>query len=202
MRRTKREAEETREAILAAAERLFGERGVTDVSLDEVAEAAGFTRGAVHWHFQNKPGLLMALLDRMGRPLSQLAGQLEIDRALDPLEELVAVTTRALGELQLDPRRQRLATYLMNFAAVHAPERQRSFDRDLRASMRTIFRLAEKQGRLAPEWSPDTAALACFAMTSGLITEWLRGEAEFDLMTDAIAAVRAFVASLARTRRS
>lgn len=45
MRRTKLEAETTRETILAVAERLFLESGVTEVSLEQIAVAAGFTRG-------------------------------------------------------------------------------------------------------------------------------------------------------------
>lgn len=74
-------------------------------------------------------------MDRMGLPVEQLAGQLEIDETLDPLEELTGEMTRRLSELQIDPKRKRLATYLVNFAAFEAPERQRSFDRKLRASI-------------------------------------------------------------------
>lgn len=201
MKRTKREAEETRETILAVAERLFLDRGVADVSLEQIAVAAGFTRGAVHWHFQNKHGLLLTLMDRMGLPVEQLAGQLEIDETLDPLEELTGEMTRRLSELQIDPKRKRLATYLVNFAAFEAPERQRSFDRKLRASITAIFRLAEKRGQLAPHWPPEIAALAFCGMVMGLINQWLNGESEFDLSTDAAAAVRAFMKSLAKVTR-
>ncbi len=196
MRRTKLEAETTRETILAVAERLFLESGVTEVSLEQIAVAAGFTRGAVHWHFQNKQGLLLALLDRMGLPLEQLAGQLEIDDTLDPLDELVRDMTGRLCELEMDPKRKRLSTYLVNFAAVEAPERQRNFDRKFRSSVTIIFRLAEKRGRLAPHWRPEIAALAFCGMVMGLINQWLNGETEFDMRNDVTAAVRAFSSSL------
>ena len=53
MRRTKAEAEETRNSILRAAERVFFEKGVSNASLDDVAKAAGVTRGAIYWHFSN-----------------------------------------------------------------------------------------------------------------------------------------------------
>ena len=46
-RRTKAEAEQTREQILDAAEAVFLDRGVARASLAEIAQAAGVTRGAV-----------------------------------------------------------------------------------------------------------------------------------------------------------
>ena len=51
VRRTKAEAEATRTAILDAAEHLFQARGVSRTSLQDMAHAAGVTRGAVYWHF-------------------------------------------------------------------------------------------------------------------------------------------------------
>lgn len=195
-RRTKEEAEETRETILAVAERLFLELGIVDVSLEQIAMAAGFTRGAVHWHFQNKQGLLLVLVDRMGLPMQQLADKLEIDETLDPLKELAEVTTRLLSELEMDPKRKRLTSYLINFASVEAPERQQGLDRKLRDVVRDILRLAEKRRRLAPQWRVDIATLAFCGMFTGLISQWLRCDTDFDLKTDATAAIRAFVGSL------
>ncbi len=48
-------------AVLAAATDQFAERGFADVSLDDVAEAAGVTRGAVYHHFRNKAALFAAV---------------------------------------------------------------------------------------------------------------------------------------------
>ena len=47
MRRSKAEAEKTREAIITAAIEVFLERGVSRATLDEIARAAGVTRGAI-----------------------------------------------------------------------------------------------------------------------------------------------------------
>ena len=48
VRKTKEEAQETRSAILDAAELVFKENGVSRTSLAEIATAAGVTRGAVY----------------------------------------------------------------------------------------------------------------------------------------------------------
>jgi TetR/AcrR family acrAB operon transcriptional repressor len=48
MRRTKAEAEETRSSIIRAAERVFYAKGVSNTTMEDVANAAGVTRGAVY----------------------------------------------------------------------------------------------------------------------------------------------------------
>ena len=68
-RKTKEEAQETRNAILDAAELVFQEHGVSHTSLAEIAAAAGVTRGAVYWHFANKADLFDALILRVFEPL-------------------------------------------------------------------------------------------------------------------------------------
>ena len=67
VRKTKEEAQETRNAILDAAERVFQERGVSHTSLAEIATAAGVTRGAIYWHFANKSDVFDALFEQIGR---------------------------------------------------------------------------------------------------------------------------------------
>jgi TetR/AcrR family transcriptional regulator, acrAB operon repressor len=184
MRRTKEEAEATREAILEAAERLFVEKGADQVSLEEVAQAANFTRGAVHWHFQNKQGLLLALVDRIGLPFQRLADEVEIRPILDPLDGLVAIITRRMRELQTSPLQRKFRKELFSFAIIHAPEHQLAADRHLRDSIKKIFGLAKARGRLVPEWEPDLAGLAFYAILRGLINDWMLGEADFDLATE------------------
>ena len=54
MRRTKAEAEQTREDILNAAIDMFYKDGVSKTTLNGIATHAGVTRGAIYWHFKNK----------------------------------------------------------------------------------------------------------------------------------------------------
>jgi len=55
----------TREALLATCLQLFAERGFTSTSIDEIARAAGVTKGAMYWHFASKEELFQAILDRI-----------------------------------------------------------------------------------------------------------------------------------------
>jgi AcrR family transcriptional regulator len=64
-RMTRVEARErTRTQLLDAAEVLVAERGVASASLDEIASAAGHTKGAIYANFASKDDLLLALIDR------------------------------------------------------------------------------------------------------------------------------------------
>jgi AcrR family transcriptional regulator len=60
-----RRRELTRSALVEAAAELFARRGFHAASLDEIAEAAGFTRGAIYSNFGGKEDLLIAVLDRI-----------------------------------------------------------------------------------------------------------------------------------------
>jgi AcrR family transcriptional regulator len=56
--------QQTRDAVLAAAGRVFAKRGFHGASLDAIAEEAGVTRGAVYYNFADKEELFLELLDR------------------------------------------------------------------------------------------------------------------------------------------
>ena len=79
--------ERTREQLLDAAAEVFGRRGFYAASVDEVAETAGYSKGAVYSNFEGKDDLFLALMDRQ---LAEVGPQWE--RAFDrdrSLEERV-----------------------------------------------------------------------------------------------------------------
>ena len=61
-RRTKEEAEQTKQAILGSALELLYEKGFSRTTFDEVAKRINLTKGAVYWHFRNKADLLAELM--------------------------------------------------------------------------------------------------------------------------------------------
>ena len=62
-KRTHAEALQTKQSILAAAQKIFTERGFAKASLSDIAREANVTRGAIYWHFENKSELLAALME-------------------------------------------------------------------------------------------------------------------------------------------
>lgn len=69
--RERADARRNRLAVLAAAERLFAERGVAAVTMDDIAAAAGLGKGTLYRRFGDKGGLAVALLDERERELQE-----------------------------------------------------------------------------------------------------------------------------------
>lgn len=62
VRKTREEAENTRREILKAALEVFYQKGYSRTTFDEIAARINLTKGAVYWHFKNKPDLLVELI--------------------------------------------------------------------------------------------------------------------------------------------
>ncbi len=99
--RTERRAR-TRAQLLDAAARVYARRGFDGATLDEVAEEAGFTKGAVYDHFGSKERLLLALLDE--HLSAQIAEQIALfDPSAETAERPRAGADRWMKELEDDP---------------------------------------------------------------------------------------------------
>jgi AcrR family transcriptional regulator len=76
--------EETRKHLLDAAQRLIAKKGLSTASVEEIAEAAGYTRGAFYSNFSSKDDLFLELLRRDHKETHvQLAGLLDDSLPLD-----------------------------------------------------------------------------------------------------------------------
>src|SRR3954467_4811987 len=61
-----------RDELLSAALRGFARRGYRAAGVDEIAAEAGYSKGALYWHFSGKEELLTALLEeRVDTPLRE-----------------------------------------------------------------------------------------------------------------------------------
>ncbi|WFR71551.1 helix-turn-helix domain containing protein [Prescottella defluvii] len=87
-RRPDRRRARTRGAIMTAARALFAERGLQRTTIDEIAEAADVSVGAVYFHFQSKEGLYLALVDQALEVNTEAMAT--VDRSLPPLDRVLA----------------------------------------------------------------------------------------------------------------
>jgi AcrR family transcriptional regulator len=106
----------TRDRILEAAERLFGEQGAGATSLRAVTAAAGVNVAAIHYHFGSKEALLAAVLERHVAPINRerlerldaLAGDARVEEILE------ALLAPALAGSHADPELRRVAAILQS----------------------------------------------------------------------------------------
>jgi TetR/AcrR family acrAB operon transcriptional repressor len=201
VRRTKEEAQATRERLLDAAETLFCERGVTRTSLAEVATAAGMTRGAVYWHFKDKADLFRAMCDRATLPLDAMFEKSSGAACNDPLGTLRTLSIGALRSLAADPRVQNvfeivfhkseLVDELAGLATAHREERGECL-----LQIEDMIRRAAEMGQIPADADPFLATQGLHALMIGIMHEWVLDPAAYDLAAAAPAFVDMFVAGL------
>ncbi|MCA2376326.1 MAG: TetR family transcriptional regulator [Agrobacterium sp.] len=203
MRRTKAEAEETRQAILAAAERVFFKKGVANSSLDEVAVAAGVTRGAIYWHFSSKTDLFIGLYKSVALPESDLLNFDDPDlKGLTLLAKIEEAACKWLALLAQDEQRQRIMTislrtsYSDEFAPVlHAQE---ELDRYHKDRLEAAFERAQAEGAFNDNWTAESALGALYWLLKGICSDWLLFGKRFDLAKDGGKAVHSLMKGFRR----
>jgi AcrR family transcriptional regulator len=96
-RNARAEGVDARRALLDAAARVFASRGFRDASVDAIAQEAGFSKGALYWHFAGKDDLFFALLEeRIDRPTHEVIKLLESAPAE---RDMAPEASRLFGEL-------------------------------------------------------------------------------------------------------
>jgi AcrR family transcriptional regulator len=83
---------ERRELILREAGRLFGERGYSHTSLDQIAAAAGVTKPILYRHFDSKKALYLALLERHRHDLPRFFERVPADLPFEDRVEAILET--------------------------------------------------------------------------------------------------------------
>jgi len=186
-RRTKEEAAATRDSILDAAEKLFVEQGVSRTTLQHIATAAGVTRGAIYWHFDDKGALFNAMMERAILPLEaemQVLDQVESD---DPLVDLRNHMLAVLDRTVNDPGARRvfeIATLKVEFVGEMDAVRQRRQDNlaNWKSRAERRIRLAIDKGLISRDIDPARVALGLWTMIDGLIRNWMFDPQDFDLL--------------------
>lgn len=185
VRRTKADAEATRTALLDAAEQLFQANGVSRTSLQDIASAAGTTRGAIYWHFQDKADLFNAMMDRVTLPLEQSTYAAQAVEA--PLQQIRASVLIALHKTATDEQARRvfeIATQQVEYNGEMLAVRERKLRwRDEYLGYLTHeFETAAAEARITLPVGARTAALGLKAILTGLLDNWLLDTRDFNLV--------------------
>jgi AcrR family transcriptional regulator len=166
--------DQTRARLLDAAEKVFVEHGFHAASVDQVAEEAGYSKGAVYSNFENKDELFLAVLERRvdSRALG-IEGEVQTDQ---PMSDQIEQAGTAFLDVFID--QQQWSLLLMEYAthaARHPQLRARFAARNRRmidAISGLIDRHLDELGLEAPVPSTELATIL-FALGDGFILEKL-----------------------------
>ncbi|WP_067500762.1 TetR/AcrR family transcriptional regulator [Actinoplanes sp. TFC3] len=157
------------EAVLAAAVRLFNERGYDATSMDDLARSLGITKSSVYHHVRSKQELLRRAvghaLDGLDEALTQVR-ELSGVSALERLETLIRLSVLVLAS------RLPSVTLLLRVRGnseieQEALHRRRAFDHEVTV----LVKAAQAEGAIRPDVDPATAARLLFGMVNSLV-EW------------------------------
>ena len=185
-RHTKEEALATRETILDAAERVFHEKGVAHASLEEIAQSAGCTRGAIYWHFKDKAELFDAMMQRVVLPVDEMLESAACCTRADPLALLRRATVDVLLRTASCARTQRIfdiayhkCEYVGDASGVR--ERHIASQQQCLKTIEAGFRACVAGGQLPRSVNPQEAAIGALSLVSGLIANWVLAPSSFSL---------------------
>jgi AcrR family transcriptional regulator len=166
---------DARAELLAAALGVFAERGYREASVDEIAERAGYSKGAVYWHFSSKKELYFALVEE--RILDPWLEGVEALESAAPDEDMADDASRRFGEMFGAERDLLLVEHEFWVQAVRDPKLRRAYLKRRRVLRRALGRatVARFEHLGAPPYpgDPEQLATILISVASGLVQERL-----------------------------
>jgi len=203
-RAARAEGREARDELLAAALQVFARRGYQQAGVDEIAAAAGYSKGALYWHFSGKEELLMALLEeRIDARMREMVALLE---SAPPDRDMSLEASREFARRLSSQRDAVLLEREYWSLAIRDPElRARYAERQRRLRGALAGALEERARHLGTPDLPmpaEDVARIVMSIIGGLYVDELiePGSVRADLLGDTLALIYAGLLARARDR--
>ena len=174
-RSARADGQDARAELLRAAAEVFAERGFRRASVDEIAARAGYSKGALYWHFESKDELFFALMDETvdapTREMIELLGSAPPERDMAPegSRRFVDLTREQRDLLLLDHEYWSEAARDPELRARYAARRD-----ELRAALAdALAARLEHLGTPVDDFPPEHMATIAMALSAGLAQERL-----------------------------
>lgn len=167
-----RRRELTRTALIEAAADLFAEQGFHATSLEEIAQAAGFTRGAIYKNFDSKEDLLISVLDwTIERQFAAYAEALD-EQVESTTADQVSAAADVWSRLYRRDRALTLLTLELRLLALRNPEFRPRLDEWEQLQVQRSARFIEERMQVSGftlTVSPEDLAAVALAAVEGIL---------------------------------
>ena len=189
VRKTKADALKTRQLLIETAIVQFAARGVSNTTLNDIADAANVTRGALYWHFENKTQLFNELWLQQP-PLRDLIQERLVGRWGDnPLQRLQERLVVGLQYIAENPRQQALMQILYHKCEFHNDMISEQAIREKiginHLGMRIALQKCMDDGLIATGLDLDIIIIILHGSFSGIVKNWLINPMSYDLYKQA-----------------
>ncbi|CAH6661875.1 acrEF/envCD operon transcriptional regulator [Pseudocitrobacter vendiensis] len=192
-KKTKAEALKTRQLLLETAIAQFAARGVTNTTLNDIADAAQVTRGAIYWHFENKVQLFNEIWLQQPALGELITFDLTAEWQNNPLRLMREKLILGLQYIATNPRQRALMQILYHKCEFHEEMLSEQYIREKigfsHPQMRSLLIQAIAQGQLSPSLDLDVILIILHGCFSGIVKNWLMNQSHYDLFTQAPALV-------------
>lgn len=186
MKKTKTEALQTRQQLLEAALEVFWRNGVTRATLQQIAEEAGMTRGALYWHFKNKEDIFEALFEQHFRNFHRQFDATVLNSQTDVWTYLHHNLLDLFRLVENNEREYKFFS-MMHHKCERTADNQSLLDlaeryyASSRERIEHVLTLSVAQGRLPANTDIALASLYLKSTISGLLHLWLEQPQAFSL---------------------
>jgi AcrR family transcriptional regulator len=187
--------DEAEQRLLAAAVRLVGERGLERITLAEVGEAAGYSRGLPAHYFGGKNGMVVSLVQHIIEGFGQALGRAEHHRL--GLDRLLGTVTFYFDGARRDPTGVRALYVLLGEGLSNDLVAERLAELNARGAgaFEANLAAAVAAGEVRADIDVGAQAILILATLRGAVGQWLLAPNDIDLA----AVSAAYIASLRRS---
>lgn len=167
-RKTKEDAQKTRDQILDAAEHVFYHKGFTLATMADIAEAAQLSRGAVYGHYKGKLEVATAMAERVIQQVSPFQNQADLT-ALANLKQYCLFEIRSY----IEPSSIQRVLFFLYVGIDDSPELLHlrfAWEKKRIAHIDQLLQQALSQGELPPEADSNLVNLYCLSMIEGVFS--------------------------------
>ncbi len=185
----RKKTQETRDKLLDAAESVFNKKGVSHTTLNDIAEEANVTRGAIYWHFRNKVDLFNAMIDRVREPIRAMIEEIADEKTEDPLGRLRERSIFLMREILENPHYHKVMNILYHKCEYTDDTSEfleyfQDWTTRSRATLIKVLTNARDKKQLPEDIDINLAGLALHVVFNGLLNSWLLMPDGFNLVED------------------
>jgi AcrR family transcriptional regulator len=168
-----RRSEDRMQRLLEAALEVFARDGYRTATIDDVAEAAGVTKGAIYHYFETKEALLLRVIEHYQALAFDRADDALRDTTL-PASTRIRLLVRKVFARRDDPTSDRLLGLLVRGVAHEVPNAHERWLRDGPARLWTLVARLVREGQARGEFRPDAdGEVGARVLVSGLMLQLL-----------------------------